>query len=137
MQSLSLKKAQENYRKHDVLTANPLDIVIMLYDGIRKNITLARRAIERKDMVSAHNKLIKAQDIVNELINCLDLSIPLSEDLLRIYDFILHSLGEANLKKDASSLGDVLEITENLRGAWHELSQSVRDGALTEPEENA
>ena len=135
-QRLTIKNAQQTYRKQDVMTASPMELVLMLYDGIRKNIMLARRAIERKDIESAHDKLVRAYDIVMELINCLDLSIPLSAELLKIYEFMLFALKEANFKKDAALLADVLEISENLRSAWQEVSTSVRDGMLDEAEED-
>lgn len=133
MQPLSVRHAQETYRQQDVMTASPLELIVLLYDGIRKNIFLARKALKRRDLESAHNKLMRAQDIVTELINCLDLTIPLSAELLRIYEFVLESLVEANLKKDDALLGEILEITENLRGAWVEISRSgLRDGKMEE-----
>jgi flagellar protein FliS len=108
----------------------------MLYDGIRKNIILAQRAIKNADTVTAHTKLIRAQDIVTELINCLDLSIPMSTDLLNLYEFILRSLQDANMRKDAAILVPVLEMVDSLREAWQEISQNTKGSvsALAEDE---
>jgi flagellar protein FliS len=121
-----MKNPQDAYRRQGVLTASPVELIVMLYDGLKKNIALARRAIERGSAASAHTYFIKAQNIVSELMNCLDLSYPISEDLMKLYDFLLRGLTDANLKKDAAPLGDLIEIVDSLRGAWSEISASQK-----------
>jgi len=116
----------EAYRRQNIMTASPLELIVMLYDGIKKNITLAQKAIKRRDVSAAHDKLIKAQAIVNELMGSLDLSISMSGDLMKLYEFMLHELGQANIKKDADRLDSVLEIVGELREAWQEICDSQR-----------
>jgi flagellar protein FliS len=117
-----------------VLTASPVELIVMLYDGLRKNIILGERAIKKRDMESAHNHLLKAQNIVSELMNCLDLSFEISEELMRIYDFLFRGLVESNIKKDADKLSDYLEVVDELRGAWIEVSTMQKSGVAMEPE---
>jgi len=59
---------------------------------------------------------------VSELINCLDMSYQISEELLSIYEFILRNVEEANIRKEEAPLTPVLEIIDSLRGAWKEIS---------------
>ncbi|MDR2664787.1 MAG: flagellar export chaperone FliS [Oscillospiraceae bacterium] len=116
------KNPQEAYRRQNVLTASPIELIIMLYDGLRKNIILAQRAINKRDMDSSNKYLIKAQNIVSELMNCLDLSFQISEELMRIYDFLFRGLVDSNIKKNADNLPDYLSIVDELRGAWSEVN---------------
>jgi flagellar protein FliS len=128
------KNPQDAYRRQNVLTASPIELIVMLYDGLRKNIILAERAIKRRDMESANSHLIKAQNIVSELMNCLDLSFQISEDLMRIYDFLFRGLVECNVKKNADNLQDYLAIVDDLRGAWAEVNSMQKSAAPLEME---
>ena len=120
------KRPQDAYRRQDVLTANAGDLIVMLYDALKKNIVLGRRGIEKKNIQAAHEKLMKAQLIVSELMNCLDMSYPISDELLALYEFMLRSLQEANIRKDPEPLIPLLEMVDSLRTAWHEVSQTTR-----------
>jgi len=127
---------QEVYRRQDVLTANSVDLIVMLYDALKKNIILGRRGIEKKNVQNAHNHLIKAQEIVTALINSLDMNYQISEELLSIYEFALRSLEDANLHKDTEPLEPLVEIVDSLRSAWHEISVSNK-GSMQWREERA
>ena len=115
-------RPQDAYRKQDVMTATAADLVVMLYDALKKNIILGRRAIAKKDIQSTHNHLMKAQEIVTELINSLDMSYQISEELLTLYEFMLNNMQDANLHKDAEPLEPVIETVDSLRSAWQEIS---------------
>ena len=117
---------QDAYRRQDVLTASSVDLIVMLYDALKKNVVMGRRGIVTKNIPLAHKHLMKAQDIVTELINCLDMDYQISEELLSIYEFMLTSLGDANIHKDGSLLGPVAEMVDSLRSAWHEISVSSK-----------
>ena len=119
-------RPQDAYRRQDVLTANPVDLVVMLYDALKKNIILGRRAIAKKDTVAAHNSLMKAQEIVSELIKSLDMTYEISDELLAIYGFALRSLSDANIRKDAEPLEPVITMVDDLREAWKKVSSEIR-----------
>jgi flagellar protein FliS len=125
-QALYMNNPQELYRRQGVLTASPIELIVLLYDGLRKDMVLAQRSIAKGDMEGAHRNLIKSQDIVTELLNSLDMNFEISEELAHIYDFILRHLEEANLKKDGTLIGEALELVEELRGAWKEISESQK-----------
>ena len=124
------------YRKQDVLTANSVDLIVMLYDALKKNIVLGRRGIEKRSVQGAHNHLIKAQEIVTALINSLDMNYQISEELLAIYEFALKTLEDANLQKDAAPLEPLIEIVDDLRSAWNQISMSNK-GSMHWREERA
>ena len=98
-QQVMLTNAQEVYRQQKILTASPMELILMLYDGIRKDLLQAQIAIEKKNMQMAHDKLINAQDIVIELINSLDFKYSISNELLSIYEFLQKLLQDINVKR--------------------------------------
>jgi flagellar protein FliS len=119
-------RPQDAYRRQDILTANSVDLIVMMYDALKKNIILGKRGIAKNEPQIAHKHLIKAQDIVSELIKCLDMNYEISDELLSIYSFALRNLAEANIRKDPEPLTPVLEMVDDLRGAWAEVSGKVK-----------
>ena len=119
-------RPQDAYRTQDVLTAGPVDLIVMLYDALKKNIFLGKRGIEKNDVPGAHKHLIKAQMILSELINSLDMNYEISEELLNIYEFALKTIADANTKKDAESLDSIIEIVDSIRDAWKEVGNMTR-----------
>ena len=117
-------RPQDAYRKQDIMTANSIDLIVMLYDALKKNIILGKRGIQKSDIMQAHKHLMKAQEIVSELINCLDMNYPISDELLNLYEFALENIADANIRKDEAPLAAVVEIVDSLREAWKEISAS-------------
>ena len=128
-------RPQDVYRKQAILTASPSELIVMLYDGCRKQLVFAKRAIEKNNMSEAHNCLMKAQDIVGYLVSCLDMKYELSEQLLDIYEFVLVQLGEINIAKDAARIDPIVDIIGDLRGAWEDISHQQEKGRLELAEE--
>jgi len=129
-------RPQDAYRKQDVLTAGPVDLIVMLYDALKKNIVLGKRGIEKKDVPGAHKCLMKAQMILTELINSLDMNYEIADELLSLYEFALKSIADANLHKDTEPLEPIIEMVDSIREAWKEISGMNR-GQLKLGEERA
>ena len=60
------------YRASAVLTASPGQLVVMLYDGARRFLHQAAVAMAEGQIVLAHNKLTRAEDIIRHLRSTLD-----------------------------------------------------------------
>jgi len=129
------QRPQDEYRRQQAMTASPIELVVMLYDGLKKNIILGQRSIEKNDVQKAHKFLMKAQDIVSELLNSLNMNYEISKELSELYEFILQSLMDANIKKDAELLEPLLGMVDSLRGAWHEVDQQNKGSLHMEYEE--
>jgi len=119
-----------------VLTAGPVDLIVMLYDALKKNIVLGKRGIEKKDVPGAHKHLMKAQMILTELINSLDMNYEISDELLELYEFALRSLADANMHKDIEPLDPIIEMVDSIRDAWKQVSSTNR-GQIQLGEERA
>lgn len=107
------------------MTASPSELIVMLFDACIKYLRLAEISLnDNKDISAANTHFINAQQIVMELINCLDTSIDLSTQLLDIYDFLLRTMREMNIKKDLTLMPDVLSILISMRDTWQQISKA-------------
>ncbi|TCL70989.1 flagellar protein FliS [Hydrogenispora ethanolica] len=119
-------KAYNLYRENSVINASPGELTLMLYNGLIRFIMQAQHAIEEKDPAKAHHYIIKAQDIVMEFRITLDHQYEISQSLDMLYDYIHRQLVEANLKKDASILAEILPIVTDLRDTWAQALKSLK-----------
>jgi flagellar protein FliS len=95
-------------------------------DGAIKFVRLGREDIKQKDMEGAHYNLSKAQDIVMELDESLDMDYDISQSLSGIYEFIYRQLIEANIKKDIKTLDQVELFLCDLKDTWVEALKTAR-----------
>ena len=127
---------QDAYLRQNVMTARSVDLIVILYDALKKNIILGKRGIARSDAHGAHKHLMKAQEILTELVNSLDMNYPIAEELLSLYEYFLKNLEDANLRKDPEPLEPVIDMVDTLRSAWDEISKTNK-GSLYVSEEQA
>jgi flagellar protein FliS len=123
----------KEYIKSAVMTAGPAELIAMLYDAGVKNLKLAMLSYEEnKDICATSNYLLKAQKIISELMNCLDMNYDLSKDLLAIYEFILNQLRIANARKDMQALPSISDILESMGETWHAVARTQRERMVAE-----
>lgn len=111
-------KAYQQYTEQNIYSATPGDLLLMLFNAELKNIKAAILFIEKKKFNEAHQRLMKAQDIMSELIASLDFTYKISDELSKLYSFVKSELMYANIKKDADRLTRILPIVTELRDTW-------------------
>lgn len=120
----AMNNAFRTYQQQGVLTANPLELVVMLYDGGIKQLKISSIAIEEKNYEQANNAMQKAQQIIIELMNSLDLRFPIAKELMMLYEFMIHEISSANAAKDIERIGGVVQLLGELKDAWSQLVKS-------------
>lgn len=68
--------AYQKYKEQEVTTANPVGLVVMLYNGCIKRLRQAQLSMDKKDYAETNAHLKRAQDILAELVNGLDFRYP-------------------------------------------------------------
>lgn len=121
-----LHTPQTAYKQAAALTSTPSQLLIMLYDGCIRFIRAGVDGIHEGNIEKANNNLIKAQSIIYELIRTLDMKYPISEQLARVYEYMIYQLVQANTKKSADNAEEVLAHVMELREAWVIASGSGR-----------
>ncbi len=114
------QKQQKEYLKTKIQTASKEQLVLMLMDGAIRFSEHGRKAIEEKDFESKQKNLVRAQDIVIELVNGLDHEKggDIATNLARLYTYAIKRLVDANMKNDPEGIDEVQHIFRNLREAW-------------------
>ncbi|MCR1933682.1 flagellar export chaperone FliS [Clostridium tepidum] len=114
--------AYNTYKNNSVNFASKDQLLLMLVDGAVKFSKIARQAIEDKEILKAHENLIKTQDIFYELMATLDVNQAgdWGHKLMSIYEFIVKRLGEANIKKDTKIMDEIIPLIEEIRDTWYE-----------------
>ena len=115
---MSYNNAFNQYKENSIQTASPEELTLMLYNGLVKFIMQAQMHVVEKNIEKANNSIIKAQNIIVEFQTTLDMRYSISNDLMKIYDYMHHRLVEANVKKDKGILEEVLGYAKELRDTW-------------------
>lgn len=113
-------QAYDQYRRTSVETLSPGKLLIMLYDGAIKNVENARRDIHEGNINQAHINLIKAQEILIELMATLNMDYDISQSLYALYEYLHNRLVDANMHKDVNILDEVEGFLSELRDTWQE-----------------
>ena len=112
--------ASHVYRQTQAQTAAPGELVVMLYRGAVRFVSSAIEAIDSKDLAAAHNGLVRAQAIITELHQTLDVEQggDIARNLAALYAFMNERLIEANVCKDAAPAREVAALLRELLPAW-------------------
>lgn len=123
---MSLNKAVYQYQQSSVFTATPEELTLMLYNGCIKAIRFAEVTVEEKNYEKTNYYICKAEAIIRELRNTLDMKYEISENLYNLYTYFLNRLIEANIKKDKTILEEVLHFVEEIRDTWSQAMKQAR-----------
>lgn len=118
---MAVKNPYAAYANSKIMTASPAELTLMLYDGAIKFCNIAIMGIEEKDIEKAHNNIIKVERIIQEFLNTLDHKYPVAKDFENVYNYLIRRLHEANIKKDAEILQEVLKHLRTMRDTWKEV----------------
>jgi len=117
------------YFEMNVRTADPLQLVVQMYDGAIRFVHQAR-ALHREGQVRARGEaLSRALAIVHELRASLDLShgAAAAPGLEALYLFVGEQLVDANLAGGDDRFAAVLSVLEPLREAWLQIARGEVD----------
>lgn len=109
------------YANNKITTASPAELTLMLYEGAIKFCNIAITGIEEKDISKAHNNIMKVQNIIEEFQATLNHKYPVAKDFDNVYSYLMKRLIEANIKKDAEILQEVLGHLRTMRDTWKEV----------------
>lgn len=117
----------QQYQEQSIMTASPGELTLMLYNGCIKFIKQAKLYIEEKDIEKANNAIIRAQDIIYELMSTLNMDYEISNNMMALYDYMNRRLIDANISKDIKVLDEVLNLTVEFRDTWMEVIKKLEN----------
>ena len=109
-------------------TADPHRLILMLFEGARVAISMARLHMERKEIPEKGAAVSRAIDIIsNGLLASLNIELggELAERLAALYDFICQRLLWANLNNNVAALDEANKLLGELQSAWMMIAPST------------
>ncbi|MGB0454367.1 MAG: flagellar export chaperone FliS [Bacteriovoracaceae bacterium] len=116
------------YKKTSIHTASKEQILLMLYQAAIKNCKKAMEAIDKKDVAKKGEFIGKLQDIIIELNNSLDFEVggDIAKELSGLYDYMIYSSTQANIKIDKQPLESTLSVLTTLYEGWNQAVKSIK-----------
>ncbi len=109
----------------DIGMASPHQLVDMLFDSLLQAVGAARAAIERGDIVTKGEKIIRAVRILDEGLKPalnIEQGGDLAANLNGLYGYCVLRLTHANLHSDVGALADVVRVIEPIAQGWKQIS---------------
>lgn len=124
------KDKTREYLRTQIQTASREQLVLMLYDGAIRFTAQARERLAGGDFEGAHHLLIRAQNIVLELLFALDRKAggAVADNLASLYTYCYHRLIEANIHRSSEKIDECAGILQGLRDAWARAVASLKQG---------
>ncbi|MFD2442697.1 flagellar export chaperone FliS [Bacillus sp. CGMCC 1.16607] len=123
---MAMNQPYQAYKQNSVNTATPGELTLMLYNGCLKFMKLAKIAIQENNIEQRHTNLVKAQNIVNELMITLNMDVEVSNHLLQMYDYIHRRLIEANTKNSIEIINEAEGFITDFRDTWKEVMKLTK-----------
>ncbi|MBI2877090.1 MAG: flagellar export chaperone FliS [Candidatus Tectomicrobia bacterium] len=114
------------YRKSRAeVTTNPLELVIMLYEGAIESLGKAVMAIDIQNIQMKLKQMDKALAIIEELSNALNFEVggEIALNLSDLYYYMMRELLLANIHNDKEKIEQVISLLKGLREAWVEIKK--------------
>ena len=122
------------YLESRVLSADPVELVNLLYQAATQAVRDARYHLAKGDIVERSRSINKACEILMELNSSLDRKqgAEIAMRLAQLYDYLLSRLLEANMQQTDAPLAEVLSLLTTLSEAW----EGVRPAAAAAVPDN-
>ena len=119
-----MHNAYQNYFENEILAADPLKLVQLLYRGALEAVGCARRYLRSGDIRSRSQAITKALAILHELTTSLDHSrgAELSRSLAGLYDYIERLLIDGNTRQVEAPFREAEQLLSTLLEAWQALT---------------
>lgn len=115
------------YLETRILSADPVELVNILYEFAIRNVQEARHSLAEGDIAARAKAISKAIEILGELESSLDhkLGGEIAANLARLYQYMRGRLTVGNLKRADDPLAEVEGLLKTLGEAW----QAVAPGS--------
>lgn len=133
MQAAMARAANTYYQTH-VQSQSPLELVVLLYDGMLRFMRVAAEAIERNDLAAKGAAVSRALAIVGELQGSLNTQQgkDVAAGLDGLYTYVTGRLTDANVRNDSTPVHESIRLMTPLRDAWAAVASPAFQQAAAE-----
>jgi flagellar secretion chaperone FliS len=115
----------EQYRKIQIGTASPVQLVVLLYDGVLQYLERSAVCMENGDMDGCARWCDRVNAIVQELLGVLDFDIggEVAQQLASIYTMTMRETLKAQIRRDPGIFRRLGGVYTEIKGGWIELAK--------------
>ena len=123
---MNTAQAYQTYSQNNININSNDKLVLMLYEGILKFTTFAKKAIQVGDVEKRVQWINRSIDIFSELSNTLNIKEggEVAEYLQGLYNHQIVVLTRANIENNEEHLDTVIRVARGLMDAWREVTSS-------------
>ena len=119
-------RTRSEYLEAKVNTASPAQLHLMLIDGALRFGRQAEKGLLRGDEEAAHPPLLRAMDIVGEMLaGVRGGESEVNEKLTKLYEFVYARLTSVYVNTDHKRMAEALRILEYERETWRQACEKA------------
>jgi flagellar protein FliS len=128
----------DRYFEAEVLSADPVKLVTLLYRGAREAIGAAAAALEQGDIAERSKQILKAWEIVIELSKSLnhEQGGEISRQLAELYAYVGQRLLDANAEQSVKPLEEAGAVLAILAEGWQGVAAQQRAESAAQPSDS-
>lgn len=130
------------YKKNQLETATPEEILILLYDAAINFLNKSKVSLEQHDNEQFSKDILNCRNILLEFMNTLDMENGgnVAETLYSLYRYYHMVLVKSEMSQNVEGIDEVLRHLINLRGTWHraiEIAKAEKEATLVDKFESS
>ncbi|MFB3901891.1 MAG: flagellar export chaperone FliS [Acidobacteriota bacterium] len=116
------------YQEMEVHTADPFDLILILYKGAIRELGQASAYFASGDIEKRVARINKAIAMISELQTSLNFEKggEIAASLDRLYTYMLRRISQANAQQDPQPVEEVVRLLSTLLSGWEEARQTYR-----------
>lgn len=128
--------ASQSSLEVEVLQADPVELIQMLYRGALESIRGARESLAKGDAVARSRHISRASEIIAELMLSVNREQggELATNLIELYDYMIHLVTLAHIEQKDKPLAEASQLLQTLLEGWDAIAKQQR---VAPPEQQA
>lgn len=117
------------YKEKSIFSMSSAELLLLLFDETIKRLTRAEESLKDGNYKDFEECIDRTSRIVRYLMEILDMRYPISNDLRRIYIYLIYDLSRVNAGRERrqDEIGRIRHILSELREAFDGASRQVQD----------
>lgn len=124
----------QKYKEKSIYSMSGGELLLLLYDEAIKRLKRAEISLEDQEYKIFEDSLLRTSRIIRYLIDILDMRQPISNDLKRIYSYLIYDISrvKAGRERMKDEIPRISHILSELRDAFNEASLKAGDMHVVE-----
>lgn len=116
--------SQNAYFEGQIYSADPVELVAMLYRGAIDAIESARRFLLEGNIAARSEAVTRGVNILTELAESLDMAAggEVAQNLRELYAYILHRVQDGNFRQLQEPFAEAVQLLHTLLEGWEQIA---------------